>query len=155
MPSMHRVCRACTASAVHAPRLTAVSEGLHGLDYPIHVRGVQSLTIRIVCFHRCWCAGCEITERETKTDFDRHGDGICSTPCPDDSTSTGGGDMAIILYQSTTCRESLGNARLFFYWTLSRASRRQLASLPRHIHTWTGVTKQRRCTYFCVGVNSV
>lgn len=53
--------------------------------------------------NECWCAGCEITERETNTDFDRHGDGTCNTPCAGDPSSVCGGDMAISLYQSNTC----------------------------------------------------
>lgn len=54
---------------------------------------------------RCWCADCELTELETNTDFDRHGGGSCNTPCAGDPSSTCGGDLAISLYQSTTCRE--------------------------------------------------
>eukprot|EP00904_Undaria_pinnatifida_P011612 jgi/Undpi1/7581/HiC_scaffold_23.g10054.m1 len=55
--------------------------------------------------NECWCAGCDITDNDTNQNFDRHGEGSCSTPCAGDSTSTCGGDMAISLYQTTTCRE--------------------------------------------------
>ena len=55
--------------------------------------------------YRCWCAGCDITELDTNTDYDRHGEGSCSTPCAGESSSTCGGDFAISLYQSTTCRK--------------------------------------------------
>eukprot|EP00904_Undaria_pinnatifida_P011685 jgi/Undpi1/7647/HiC_scaffold_23.g10120.m1 len=58
--------------------------------------------------NECWCAGCDITELETNTDYDRHGEGSCSTPCSGDSTSTCGGDFAAALEITATWVNSYG-----------------------------------------------
>lgn len=55
--------------------------------------------------HRCWCAGCNLTENDINTNYDRHAEGTCSQPCAGDSTYSCGGDMEFSLYQTISCGE--------------------------------------------------
>lgn len=54
---------------------------------------------------RCWCAGCDLTNFGTNTDYDRHGEGTCNTPCAGDSSTLCGGDNAFSLFNTGTCGE--------------------------------------------------
>ena len=54
---------------------------------------------------RCWCSGCDLTDNDTNTDYDRHEGGECTAACAGDSSMACGGDMAFNLYQTNSCGE--------------------------------------------------
>lgn len=56
----------------------------------------------VPCF-RCWCSACDLTDGDLNNDYDRHGDGSCTTPCAGDPSSRCGGDMAFDLFLTGNC----------------------------------------------------
>lgn len=48
---------------------------------------------------------CDLTDNDTNTAYDRHGDGVCNAACAGDSSMACGGDMAFSLYQTGSCGE--------------------------------------------------
>lgn len=83
-------------------------------------------------YARCWCAGCELTNFEINTEYDRFGEGSCNTPCAGDSSTTCGGDNAFELHNTASCGKCALGIRTWNRPTVESRSRTRWGNFSRH-----------------------